>query len=144
MLGKIEDRRRRRQTEDEMVGRHHRFNAHEFEQAPGDGEWQGSLVCCSPWSCKESHTNEQLNNNSNTEIKITMRCQLMCVCVKSLQSCLTLFVTLWIVARQDPLSAGFSRQEYWNGLPCSPPGDLLDPGIEPTSPLAPTWQADSF
>ena len=68
----------------------------------------------------------------------------MCVCVKSLQSCLTLFVTLWIVACQDPLSTGFSRQEYWNGLPCSPPGDLLDPGIEPTSPLTPAWQADSL
>ena len=51
MLGKIEDRRRRGQ-EDEMVGWHHRLNGHEFEQALGDGEGQGSLVCCSPWGCK--------------------------------------------------------------------------------------------
>ena len=36
-------------TEDEMVGWHHQINGHEFEQAPGDGEVQGSLVCCSPW-----------------------------------------------------------------------------------------------
>ena len=36
-------------------------------------------------------------------------------------------------ARQAPLSTGFSRQEYWSGLPCPPPGDLPDPGIEPTS-----------
>ena len=36
-------------TEDEMVGWHHQINGHEFEQAPGDGEEQGSLVCCSPW-----------------------------------------------------------------------------------------------
>ena len=50
-------------TEDEMVGWHHQFNRHEFEQAPGDGEGQGSLECCSPWGCKESDTSEQLNNN---------------------------------------------------------------------------------
>ena len=42
------------------------------------------------------------------------------------------FVTLWTVAGQAPLSTGFSRQEYWSGLPCPPPGDLLNPGIEPT------------
>ena len=44
--------------------------------------------------------------------------------------CLTLFGTLWPVAHQAPLSMGFPRQEYWRGLPCPPPGDLLDPGIE--------------
>ena len=42
-----------------------------------------------------------------------------------------LCVTLWTAARKAPLSIGFSRQEYWSGLPCPPPGDLLDPGIEP-------------
>ena len=40
-------------TEDEMVGWHHRLNGHEFEQTPTDSEGQGSLVCCSPWGCKE-------------------------------------------------------------------------------------------
>ena len=40
-------------TENEMVGWHHQLNGHEFEQIPGDGEGQGSLVCCSPWCCKE-------------------------------------------------------------------------------------------
>ena len=40
-------------AEDEMVGWHHRLNAQEFEQIPGDGEGQGSLACCSPWSHKE-------------------------------------------------------------------------------------------
>ena len=44
-----------------------------------------------------------------------------------------LFATPWTVARQAPLSTGFSRQEYWSALPCCPPGDLPDPGIEPTS-----------
>ena len=50
-------------TEDEMVGWHHWLNGHEFEQASGDGEGQGSLVCCSPWGHKESDTTEQLNNS---------------------------------------------------------------------------------
>ena len=46
-----------------MVGRHHSLDGHEFEQALGDGEGQGSLVCCSPWGCKESYTTERLNSN---------------------------------------------------------------------------------
>ena len=45
-----------------------------------------------------------------------------------------LFATPWTVAQQAPLSMGFSRQEYWSGLPCPPPGDLPVPGIEPRSP----------
>ena len=48
-------------TEDEMVGWHHQLNGHEFEQAPGIGDGQGSLVCCSPWGRKESDTTEWLN-----------------------------------------------------------------------------------
>ena len=43
-------------------------------------------------------------------------------------------MTPWTVACQAPLSMGFSRQEYWSGLPCPPPGDLPDPGIEPVTP----------
>ena len=45
-------------TEDEMVGWHHQLDGHEFEQTPGNSEGQGSLVCCSPWSCKGSDTTE--------------------------------------------------------------------------------------
>ena len=52
-------------TEDEMVGWHHRINVHEFEEAPGDGEGQGSLASCSPWSCKELEKTERLNNHKN-------------------------------------------------------------------------------
>ena len=48
-------------TEDEMVGWHHQVKGHEFEQAPGDGEGQGGLVCYSPGSRKESDMTEQLN-----------------------------------------------------------------------------------
>ena len=50
-------------TEDEMVGWHHQLNGHEFGQAPGDGEGQGSLACCSPWGQKKLDTTDQLNNN---------------------------------------------------------------------------------
>ena len=53
MLGKIEDRKRKGTTEDEMVGWNHRLNGHEFEQIPGDSKGQGSLVCCSLRGCKE-------------------------------------------------------------------------------------------
>ena len=48
-------------TEDEMVGWYHQLDGHEFEQAPGDGDGQGSLICCSPWGCKESDMTEQLS-----------------------------------------------------------------------------------
>ena len=48
-----------------------------------------------------------------------------------------LFMTPWTVAHQAPLSVGFSRQEYWRELPCPPPGDLPDGGIELMSPKAP-------
>ena len=51
-------------TEGKMVGWHHQLNGHEFEQTPGDSEGQGGLACCSPWGCKESDMNYQLNNNS--------------------------------------------------------------------------------
>ena len=50
-------------TEDEMVGWYHLLNGHEFEQALGDGEEQGCLVCSSPWVHEELDTTEQLNNN---------------------------------------------------------------------------------
>ena len=48
-------------TEDEIVGWHHCFNEHEFEQIPGDSEGQGSLECCSPWGHKELDMTEPLN-----------------------------------------------------------------------------------
>ena len=56
------------------------------------------------------------------------------VCMLSHFSHAQLFETLLTEALQAPLSMGFSRQEYWSGLPCPPPGDLLRPGIEPVSP----------
>ena len=105
-------------TEDEMFGWHHQLNGHEFEQAPWDGEGQGGLKCCSPWGHK--------------------------ACVRSHFSCVWLSVTLWTAACQAPPSIGFSRQEYWSGLLCPPPGDLLDPGMEPTSQVYLHWQVGSL
>ena len=52
-------------TEDKMVGWHHQLNRHQFEQALGDSEGQGSLACCSPWGHKESDMTERLSNNSS-------------------------------------------------------------------------------
>ena len=59
--GKDWGQEEKRVTEDEMIGRHHRHNGHEFEQTLGDSEGQGSLACCDSWGCKESDTTEQLN-----------------------------------------------------------------------------------
>ena len=51
-----------------MVGWHHRLDGHEFEPAPGDGDGQGGMACCSPWGGRESHTTELLNNKSNISL----------------------------------------------------------------------------
>ena len=50
-------------TEGEMVGWHHQCSGHELGKSPGDGEGHGSLECCSPWCCEESHMTQTLNNN---------------------------------------------------------------------------------
>ena len=68
----------------------------------------------------------------------------MCVCVLSCFSHVRLFATQWNIAQQAPLSVGFLREEHWDGLPSPPPGDLPDPGIEPTSHVAPALQVDSL
>ena len=63
---------------------------------------------------------------------------------KLLQSCPTLCDPMDYIAHKAPLSMGFSRQEYWSGLPCPPLENLPDPGIEPASLATPTLQADSL
>ena len=55
-----------------------------------------------------------------------------------------LFVTLWTIAHQAPLSMGFSRQEHWSGLPCPSPGDLPKPGIKPMSLTSPALASGFF
>ena len=80
----------------------------------------------------------------------------VCILVRSKAfSCVQLCATPWTVARQALLSIGFSRQEYWSGLPCPLPGDLPNPGIKPKVLLSPalagrflttstTWEAHAF
>ena len=68
----------------------------------------------------------------------------MSTCVLSCFSRIQLFVTPWTIARQTPLSMGFSRQEYWSGLPFPPTGDLPHPGMEPAAPLPLALQVNSL
>ena len=64
--------------------------------------------------------------------------------VLSCFSCVLLLATLWAIDPQALLSLGFSRQEYWSGLPCPPSGDLPDSGIEPTSLMSPALAGGFF
>ena len=69
----------------------------------------------------------------------------LCACLLSCFSCVSLFATPWTVTHKATLSRGFSRQEYWSGLPCPPPGDLPNPGIEPESLVSNVhWQEGSL
>ena len=70
-------------TEDKMVGRHHRLHGHEFEQAPGVGDSQWSLACCSPWRGKESDTTEWLNWYWLTDDESTLRASQVALVVKN-------------------------------------------------------------
>ena len=79
---------------------------------------------------------ELLLNYAIVELRIAELC-----CTVLLLSRVWLFTTPWTVARQAPLSMGFSRQEDWSGFPCPPPGDLPNPGMELRSP---TLQEDSL
>ena len=83
---------------------------------------------------KPSRTWHDLFSDFNKWLYIYM---CVCACLLSRFICVWLFATLWIVACQAPSSIGFSRQEYWSGWPCPPPGDLPDPGIEARSLLSP-------
>ena len=67
-----------------------------------------------------------------------------CACVLSHLSHVQLFAALWTVAHQAPLSMGFSKQEYWSGLPCPPPGHLPNSGIKPTCLVSSTLAGGFF
>ena len=64
-------------AEDEMVGWHYRLNGHEFEQAPGVGDGQENLMCCSPWGHKESDTTERLHftGQQQDSVKLDANCR---------------------------------------------------------------------
>ena len=81
-----------------------------------------------------------LKVKSKSDMKTDIFVSVLCQCLKSL-SHVWLFAIPWTVAHQAPTSMGFSRQEYWSGLPFPSPGDLPKPGIEPRSP---TLQADAL
>ena len=76
----------------------------------------------------------------HNQINIFFNKKLVFVPANTLSTCMPtviksyLFATPWTVGQPAPLSVGFSRQEYWSGLPLPPPGGLPDPGIKPTSP----------
>ena len=135
-------------TEDEMVGWHHRLDGHEFEQALGVGDGQGSLTCYSPWGLKELDVSDPLNWLTSWTLKkrIVWLCWVLVAkwgifgwgtCVWAwVLSRVQLFATLWIVARHAPLSVGFFKQEYWSGVPFPPPGDLPDSGMKSGSPVS--------
>ena len=121
------------------------------EQKCVSSEWaQGPLFPTFPPVFKAQPQNLLLHWNVLHKIQVTLLILFLCmprIClherrkkVKSL-SRVQLFVTPWTVAHQAPPSMGFSRQEYWSGLPFPFPGDLPDPGIEPGPP---TLQADAL
>ena len=96
---------------------------------------------------QDSHTNlTQAGCKASLSVLYHCACVCVCVCVCArvcmhALSHVQLLVAPWTAARQAPLSMGFSRQEYWSGLPCPPPGDLCNPVIKPRSPA---WQAGSL
>ena len=78
-----------------------------------------------------------LSNHREIKTKKGIGMTQMRECLLGCFSCVQLIVTLQTIACQAPLSMGFSRQEYWSGLPCLHPGDLPNPGIEPVSLMSP-------
>ena len=78
------------------------------------------------------------------KVPLSNRRECMTACVLSCFSCIWLFATLWTIAHQDLPSMGFSRQEYWSGLPCSPPGIFLTQGLNPRFLWLLHWQAGSL
>ena len=117
---------------------------------------------CSLWDlmqelnpCRLHWTHEVLTTGPPGRFLLDFLKPFLHVCMLSCQNGVQLFTTLWTVAHQAPLSMGFSRQEHWSGLPGSPPGDLSNPGIKPTSLMSPalaagffttnaTWEAQAF
>ena len=76
-------------------------------------------------------------------LQVSLVSKVACVYAKSF-SCVLFFVTLWTVAHQALQPMEFSRQEYWSELPCPPPGDLPDPGMEPMSLMSPALAGRFF
>ena len=91
-------------------------------------------LCYIPWLILEREREKDWEREREREL----------ACMHWSLSRVWLSVAPLTIAHQDPLSMGFSRQEYWNELPFLPPGDLPDPGIKTVAPMTPTLQEDSF
>ena len=85
---------------------------------------RGQKVRGAGWWCVSSH-----RGSRRGQLRIFFIIRTLHECVLSCFGHVQLYVTLWTIDHQAPLSMGFFRQEYWSGLPCPPPGDLPDPGI---------------
>ena len=128
---------------------------------PGESHGQRSLVGCSPWGRKESDTTERLTLHFLPHLTSVRILICFCrdaspiaphlrtsfypasVCARLLQSGPTLGNPM-DCSLSGPLSMGFSRQEYWSGLPFPSPGDLPHPGIKPASLMSPAWARTFF
>ena len=121
-------------TEDKMVGRHYQLNGHESNQAPGDGNGQGGLACCSPWGCKESDTSEWLNWTDTWHslqvqtfpepLSISMALQdamstpitgevvCVCVCVWLFPVWVVSFIEVAMTSEKAPISTDLSTHMY--------------------------------
>ena len=100
-----------------------------LENPRGGGAWWAAIH----WVTQSQTLLKRLSSSSSISLEFGVQ---PCpdLCCAWLLSPVLLFVTLWTVAHQAPLSMEFSRQEYWSRLPCPPPGDLPNPGTEPQSP----------
>ena len=92
------------------------------------------------WGCSSNRESSRFSNTAQD----SGNDRWVRACMLSHFSCAWLFAAPWTEACQVPLSMKFSRQENWSGLPCPPPWDLPDPGIEPTPSAAPALQANSL
>ena len=108
---------------------------------------QGTNSTWSAWDLSISclrKSSPHLELKSSFPICAVNSCANVLACMHSRFSCAWLSVTMWTIAHQVPLSMGFSRREYWRGLPCPPPGDLPNPGMEPVSLTSPALTGGSF
>ena len=91
----------------------------------------------------KQHINSSISNDGDNSRRRQSNSILALACMLGCFRCVQLFVTRWTIAPQAPLSMGPSRQQYWSGLPCPPPGDLPNPRIKPLLLCLLHWQAGS-
>ena len=105
---------------------------------------KGGLGSQSCWEIADCGSKQVWPNTRCLELSYYIDAYSLCGCMPSHFSCVWLFVTIWTVSHQAPLSMGFSRQEYRSGLPCPPPGGLPNPGIKPRSLKSPALASGFF